>query len=203
MYKIYINDTPLLLIRQPDEGLPPAGNHELIARYPGKSKFLLHYVNMLENTRRLDRICLYSPDPERMWQDFHKHFAVQENAGAAIMDKGQGLLFRVEDHPYQLLEGPIRTEMPPAAAALEICKAQTGWEPLSISHELPPTYHTRRESKHRLLIKTHWFVLPLPEGIEKKDRSSFRWIEMGVVRSNPDFIPTYISALFEADTVFD
>ncbi|MEL6941849.1 MAG: hypothetical protein AAFO82_04215, partial [Bacteroidota bacterium] len=62
MYKVYINETPLRLIsekKKERKGLVGA-ERNLVARYAGRSKFLLNYIDMLEKIQRYDSITIYA-----------------------------------------------------------------------------------------------------------------------------------------------
>jgi len=66
MYKIYINDTPLFLVFTEDlldNSLK--FDQKLVARYSGKPKFLLQYIDMLEKTDRYDAIICHPRSTRR------------------------------------------------------------------------------------------------------------------------------------------
>ena len=52
MYKIYINDTPLILADMANNPTPLVADDELVSFYPGKKKFLLNYIDLLEKNGR-------------------------------------------------------------------------------------------------------------------------------------------------------
>ncbi len=157
MYKIYINDTPLILMQQADSSIPEAGDTRLVARYPGKSKFLLHYINMLENTRRWEAIWLFSPDPEGMWTDFLQLFELREVAGCVIRDDRDRIFFLQEGGQWHLPTDPVVPGSDPAATAVALVGKMTGREVLPVLSPCSTTYHARREDGQRVLYKTSWF----------------------------------------------
>ncbi|PHN05242.1 NUDIX hydrolase [Flavilitoribacter nigricans] len=195
MYKIYINDTPLLLILQPESGLPPAGEDDLVARYPGKSKFLLHYVNMLENTRRWDQIRLFSPDPAGMWSDFQKHFDREETAGLVITNDSGTMLFRVDDSRRSLPVSEIAPGCTAEETAREIARDLTGIDDWPASSELPATYRTLRREKRRILQRTHWYRMTPERELPDLDPESFEWVTADAIRQMPSSIPAHIRSI--------
>ena len=57
MYKIYINDTPIFLMNTQEKGeLLPSSENILTAKYIGRSKYLLTYIDLLEKSKKFDRV---------------------------------------------------------------------------------------------------------------------------------------------------
>ena len=85
MYKIYINETPLLLFDAGKaQNLPEPGPNKLVVRYTGKAKFLLNYADMLEKSRRYEAVIIHSTDFEKLVADFqsnYKNFGGGRRAG--------------------------------------------------------------------------------------------------------------------------
>lgn len=82
MYKIYINETPLILsTTEEKDRFGEAGEWRLLAPYPGKPKFLYHYIDLLEKNDRYEWVVLYHRDIARLWADFKGQFRCIEAAG--------------------------------------------------------------------------------------------------------------------------
>lgn len=160
MYKIYINNTPLFLISKeelPQRPNPDADN--LVARYPGKAKFLLHYVDMLEKTDRFDSVTLYSEDLNKLWEDFRGHFKILEAAGGLVFNDDE-LLWIFRRGSWDLPKGKIDEGETIEEAALREVKEETGLENLRPERFFNTTYHTYRgKSNERILKPTHWYIM--------------------------------------------
>jgi 8-oxo-dGTP pyrophosphatase MutT (NUDIX family) len=163
MYKIYINDTPLFL--GTEEEMPAREEPEkvLVARYPGKSKFLLNYIDMLENTDRWQQVGLYGPDPEKLWADFQEHFKLIEAAGGLVYNHGEKALVIFRRDHWDLPKGKIDKGETPAEAAVREVREETGLQELKLGRALPDTYHTYRLKKKRILKRTYWYVMQTTE----------------------------------------
>ena len=160
MYKIYINDRPLQL-STPEElaGVDRNDPRRLVARYSGKQKTLLNYVDMLEKASpRVEAITLYSPDLETLWHDFHTHYRLLEAAGGLVTNPaGEWLLIFRRDH-WDLPKGKIDEGETPEAAAVREVEEETGLAAPELGESLGMTYHTYRDKKDRRVLKpTYWY----------------------------------------------
>ncbi len=160
MYKIYINNTPLYLISKeelPQRPNPDADN--LVARYPGKSKFLFHYIDMLEKTDRFESVTLYSENAHQLWADFNSQFEIVEAAGGLVFNDDE-LLWIFRRGSWDLPKGKIDEGETTDEAAVREVKEETGLENLTLERFFHTTYHTYRgKSNERILKPTHWYIM--------------------------------------------
>ena len=71
MYKIYINGTPIFLMNtQEKEQLLPSSENILTAKYLGKPKYLLTYIDLLEKSKKFDLVVIYTDNYEKLIDDF-------------------------------------------------------------------------------------------------------------------------------------
>ncbi len=160
MYKIYINDRPLSLISTPQLGLlgtPPADH--LVARYSGKEKTLLHYVDTLEKGSQLVRaVTIYHADMERLWADFRSHYHLITAAGGLVRNAAAELLFIYRRDSWDLPKGKQDPGETPEQTALREVSEETGLTQLELGDPLGLTYHTYRDRKDRRVLKrTYWY----------------------------------------------
>lgn len=164
MYKIYINDTPLILEGATVDTKPVIKNDELVAFYPGKKKFLLNYIDLLEKVQHYRYIKLYHPNVEKMYRDFSSHFKIIEAAGGLVFNRDKELLVIYRRGSWDLPKGKIDSEESKEAAAVREVREETGLKQLALGAYLGLTLHTYKDQKDRRVLKqTHWFEMATPE----------------------------------------
>ncbi|NRB51768.1 MAG: NUDIX domain-containing protein [Saprospiraceae bacterium] len=164
MYKIYINETPLLLF---DAGkgqkLPEAGPNELLMRYTGKAKFLLNYADMLEKSQRYDRVIIHSTDYEKLVADFQSNYKILEAAGGLVYNEDQKVLMIFRRDFWDLPKGKIDPGESKEEAAVREVEEETGLQDITLRDLITETYHTYRTKKgNRILKRTYWFRMDAP-----------------------------------------
>ena len=91
MYKISINETPLIL-RDLDgitKGIA-SDEQNLFLEYSGKTKMLLQAIDMLEKSQRRESITIYSKNYQQLVDDFNSLYKVIEAAGGVVFNpKGE------------------------------------------------------------------------------------------------------------------
>lgn len=187
MYKIYINDTPLILASANElDALPQPGEKDLRARYPGKAKFLLNYIDMLEKSGRYDSVTLYSDDFEGLRSDFDRHFEIVEAAGGLVYNAEGAVLFIYRRGSWDLPKGKIDSGENPGEAAQREVREETGLQELTIERPLSTTYHTYRDREGgRILKRTYWFSMRTKEMLLIPEKEED--IEIAVWMTIPDF----------------
>jgi ADP-ribose pyrophosphatase YjhB (NUDIX family) len=188
MYKIYINDTPLFLIEEVQlENWQSADDRHMVARYPGKAKWLMAYVDMLEKSDRFDSVTLYSKNMEQLWQDFQGLFDLIEGAGGLVVNPQQEILFIFRMDSWDLPKGKIDEGESVTAAAVREVIEETGLKEVNITQPLPTTYHTYRLKKRRILKKTHWFAMSAPKQTlipqSEEDIEQALWMDLETFQS--------------------
>ena len=164
MYKIYINETPLLLF---DAGkgaqLPAVGPQEMLIRYTGKAKFLLNYADMLEKTQRYDRVIIYAEDYDKLVEDFKGNYKILEAAGGMVYNEEGEVLMIFRRDFWDLPKGKIDPGESKEQAAVREVAEETGLQKIQLGPQLTETYHTYRTKKgKRILKRTYWFRMDAP-----------------------------------------
>lgn len=166
MYKIYINDRLLTLcdpLAMAQAGTPTDGH--LVARYPGKPKFILNYVDLLEKgSPQVDQVTLFHTDVAQLWRDFSEHYRIVAAAGGVVRNfAGQWLLI-YRRGSWDLPKGKVDEGETIEAAAVREVQEETGIQHLTVAAPLPTTYHTYRDSQDRRVLKpTYWFLMDTPD----------------------------------------
>ena len=165
MYKIYINETPLLLIDAASGQIPAKpGPQEMVMRYTGKAKFLLNYADMLEKPNRYDRVIIYSEDYEKLRTDFDSNYKIIEAAGGLVFNEKEEVLMIFRRDFWDLPKGKIDEGEGKEEAAVREVEEETGLKQITLGKSLGETYHTYRTGKgKRVLKRTYWYLMNAPD----------------------------------------
>ena len=181
MYKIYVNGTPLHLVNSNFRELPTPGADEavFVMRYPGKKKFLLNYVDMLEKNQRYHAVYIHHTDPERLFADFREQFKLVEAAGGVVFNDGKVLLM-YRRGSWDLPKGKIDKGESQEAAAVREVEEETGLTEVTRHELIATTYHTYREKKKRILKPTYWYRMTTGQHEltpqTEEDIEELRWV---------------------------
>ncbi len=160
MYKVYINDTPLILKQGQWEAGQSARDGHLSARYSGKPKMLFNYIDLLEKSGNWQSVTLYAEDFEQMKRDFTGHFKHLEAAGGLVLNAGHEMLFIFRRGYWDMPKGKVDEGETVEQAALREVEEETGLHRLALGAKAGETYHTYRlENKKRVLKTTHWYFI--------------------------------------------
>lgn len=161
MYKIYINEVPFYL-KKTEDILPnqPKLEGTLTARYTGKTKHLLQFIDMCEKTNTLKSVVIYHNDFEQLKLDFKSLFTINEAAGGVIRNELGELLVIFRRGFWDLPKGKLeRGETKKEAAVREVLE-ETGLKSATIIDKVGITNHSfRNKSGIRILKKSHWYAM--------------------------------------------
>lgn len=183
MYKIYINDRPLILA-EPAEQLPwLASAPHLDTQYLGKPKHLLPYIDLMEKSPRYEAVVLRHTPSEQLWADFRSLFQLIEAAGGVVHaeETPTRILLIFRRGMWDLPKGKIDSGESPQQAALREVEEETGLH-CRIQTPLISTWHTYRSARKRILKKTWWFRMSAPEQApvlqREEEIESARWMNV-------------------------
>jgi 8-oxo-dGTP pyrophosphatase MutT (NUDIX family) len=197
MYKIYINETPLYLLKTGDPliDLLQAEGNILVSRYSGKIKSLPNYFDMLEKTRRYAAVVVFADDFSNLEKDFFQCFQKVEAGGGLVIAPSGKVLFIHRLGHWDLPKGKLDPgEDAPTAAVREV-QEETGLKSLRVGDALPTTYHTYKSTSGKRMLKvTYWFKMyadeqPLLPQTEE-DITEAVWEFPGAILSQGD-VPVY------------
>lgn len=165
MYKIYINETPVILVASSAlDKQPPFSKDTFHIRYTGNPKALLQPIDMLEKGRPLQSVIVYYEDIDALWTDFRDLYKVLPAAGGLVFNPHQHLLMIFRRGFWDLPKGKIDSGETPAQAALREVEEETGAQSLKLQDFLTHTYHTYRDkSERRILKETYWYRMTAPD----------------------------------------
>jgi len=198
MYKIYINETPLLLTNNPKNiGNLPSDSKNLVVSYMGKSKSLLNYIDMLEKKQRDGAVIIHYENYEKLEKDFLGLFKIIEAAGGVVINQEDKLLAIYRMGWWDLPKGKIeKGEDEPTAAVREV-QEETGLSNVELGKLLHISHHTYRSRKgKRILKRTFWYQMSssdielVPQAEE--DIEEAKWMKINDFLSSK---PLYASIL--------
>jgi 8-oxo-dGTP pyrophosphatase MutT (NUDIX family) len=161
MYKIYINDTKIVLLPSKKISKSELEDKEhLVARYNGKVSHLLSFIDMCEKTDRYKSVTLHSADIDKLILDFNGIFKIVEAAGGVVLNERNQILFIFRRGSWDLPKGKLESKETRRGAAKREVIEETGIENIQIGKKLLITRHIYRNKNERRCIKlTHWYLM--------------------------------------------
>jgi len=159
MYEIYINENKLILAKSTKIDLAEHKKKDvLVAAYPGKAKFLLNYVDMMEKGNSFKRIILHAPSKKALTKDFETLFTTIDAGGGLVTNEAGEILFIFRRGSWDLPKGKLELDESKKQGAIREVMEETGISKVKIEQKLLTTRHTyNSKSNKRLIKKTFWY----------------------------------------------
>jgi mutator protein MutT len=164
MYKIYINETPLILTNT--EGVLPEWKNDptiFVVKYIGRIKILHNYIDMLEKNPKYKMVVLHNATVDKLWSDFQSIYKNIEAAGGAVFNGKNELLVIYRLKTWDLPKGKIDKGETPEQAAVREVQEETGLQTVLLGNHIMDTYHTYPHKNKRVLKKTYWYAMKTEE----------------------------------------
>lgn len=176
--KIYLNDRMIFLSSSRPE---IKSRFDLISEYSSIKKLRIIFEEF-EKDEKIRSLLLYSKNNySSLEKDFFSLFKVIDAAGGLVFNENHEKLFIFRYGKWDLPKGKMHKKEKPEEAALREVMEETGLKRVTITHELPPTYHIYYLKSDRILKHTHWFAMTahsseplIPQTGE--DISIVRWV---------------------------
>lgn len=162
MYKIYINNIPLILISKIDKELYKPSKPEIISgTYLGKPKFFFPYIDMLEKQHHADKeVIIQCKDVLKAYNDFASLFKVIEAGGGLVKNQEGKVLVIFRRGFWDLPKGKMDPGENIIQTAAREVKEETGIIDVEVKRHLITTYHTYRTAKGKRILKvSKWFKM--------------------------------------------
>lgn len=162
MYKIFVNDTPLLLISELPAG--KNGNYytqdkHILKVYKDTGDINEALISLYNTTKSIESYTIISHDIERVKEELGQYFKVIQAAGGVIRNNNKELLFIYRLDKWDLPKGKLEPEEDLVDAAIREVKEETGISTLTEIKKLTTTYHVYTAGESKCLKETYWFSM--------------------------------------------
>lgn len=169
MYKVFVNDIPIIISTQKDLG-------EKYTNYRLKSVRLKKVIRKILKGK-LHYVNLYNKDESKLLDLLLKKMKVVTAAGGMVVNPHNEILFIYRNHRWDLPKGKTEKNESIEASAIREVEEETGVQNLEITRFITRTYHVFKRKGKLRLKETYWYemstdydgelVPELSEGIKK------------------------------------
>lgn len=157
MYKVFINDKPVILSDQ----IPDYKSREGVLQYKFKGhsdlKRLIFRFDQDKSAKEL--IIINRNNFDLLYNAFISLFTPMAAAGGIVFHPDKGMLWILRHNRWDLPKGKIDSDESIEAAAIREVEEETGLKQIKITAPLGLTRHAYPE-KDRFILKTsHWFLM--------------------------------------------
>ena len=160
MYKIYINEVPVLLMSTQDM---PFFHVEIGARlieYSGRVRDLKDFVLECEKGMHKGAVILHYHQFDVLKKDFKSLFGQISAAGGLVQNNKNEFLFIFRRGFWDLPKGKLEPNEKKKETAIREVQEETGATNLEIIKKIAVTRHTyKNRNGLRIIKKSHWFLM--------------------------------------------
>ncbi|GAB2767388.1 NUDIX hydrolase [Salinimicrobium soli] len=151
MYKVFVNDIPIILSTEKDLG-------EKYVNIPIKEVKFKRIIKKI-NKGKLLFVNLYHSNEEKLLKHLFKKLPVVTAAGGMVLNPKKEVLFIFRNGRWDLPKGKIEKGEGLEDGAIREVEEETGVKNLKISQFLQETYHVfQRKGRYRLKV-TYWYEM--------------------------------------------
>ena len=202
MYKVFVNDIPIILSTDKNYG-------ENYTSFPIKTVKFKRIIRKI-NEGQLLYVNLYHKKEEKLLQHLFKKLPVVTAAGGMVFNDKKEILFIYRNKRWDLPKGKIEKGETLEESAIREVEEETGIQDLKITRYLQETYHVfKRKDKYKLKV-THWFemhsnyegelVPELTEGIKKVKWKNFAKTQKALTKSYANIKLLFPNEFLPADS---
>ena len=185
MYKVFVNDVPIILSTQKNIG----SNYTNISIKKAKLKKLIKKIESGE----LQYLNLYHRKEKKLLKHLKKKLKVIIAAGGLVYNSKNEILFIYRNNKWDLPKGKAKKNEDIEKTAIREVEEETHVEGLEIVSFLQVTYHIINRNNKYKLKETHWYqmkteyegkLIPeLSEGIKKAKWKDFEQAQKALNKS--------------------
>ena len=151
MYKVFVNDIPIILSTKEDLG-------DKFTSIPIKEVKLKRIIKNI-NKGKVLYVNLFHPTKHKLLKHLKKKLPVVTAAGGLVYNPDNDILFIYRNGRWDLPKGKVEKHEAIEEAAIREVEEETGVKNLQIAEFLMKTYHIfKRNGKYKLKV-THWFKM--------------------------------------------
>jgi 8-oxo-dGTP pyrophosphatase MutT (NUDIX family) len=161
MYKIYINNAPLVIAGAQDK-LPEDLLDCILVKgtYLGKTKFFFQFIDYLEKNGEGHAVWLLCLDPVKAFGELAMLYELIEAGGGVVRNRKGEIAMIFRRGFWDLPKGKIDPGEHILQTAVREVREEIGLKHVSAGEHLLNTYHTYRTGKgKRVLKKSTWFLM--------------------------------------------
>ncbi|MGJ8759879.1 MAG: NUDIX hydrolase [Polaribacter sp.] len=150
MYKVFVNDTPIIITSS-------SKKENIFPVYNFKNVLIDEILHKLNN-KELQGINLYSTDLENDWKSFLTNMKLIPAAGGLVLNPKKEVLFIFRNGVWDLPKGWVEKEETIETAAIREVEEECGISNLQLIKPLITTYHIYFH-KGVKLKQTYWYLM--------------------------------------------
>ncbi|PTX42125.1 NUDIX domain-containing protein [Christiangramia gaetbulicola] len=185
MYKVFVNDIPIIVSTQKEIG-------EKYTSFPLKTVRLKKVIKKILNGE-LMYVNLYHADETKLLKLLLKKMKVVTAAGGMVVNDKEEILFIYRNHRWDLPKGKTEKNESIEDSAIREVEEETGVQDLEIKRFITRTYHVFKRKGKLKLKETYWYemyteydgdlVPELSEGIKKAKWKNFEKSQKALKKS--------------------
>lgn len=154
MYKVFVNESPLILTDKLSE--TASGDYFLLNKAA-----ISEAINSLVSNK-LQEAYIYHPNIEEILKKFTKKIPLVVAAGGVVTNRDGKVLFIYRNGKWDLPKGKLEKGENLEECALRETAEETGVKDLKIENFLKTTYHVFRKNGKYKLKEVHWYAMTTP-----------------------------------------